>query len=321
MKFKFILVFSLLVHFSVSLFTIQFQQVRGTNVVFFCQAKDVKYAHYLIKKVDDRISNFQETIGFYPDKPLSVVIAPDKSYYNHIAGQIGPIGEESQALFTSAHNIVYIRSPRDASSFQGIDDTIMHEYLHYFVNMNYYDAPLWFHEGMAVYFSGQYNWEMGYVLAKSYLIRTAQPLSEMNRYPENRLEWQSFYAKSAMAVRYLFMEHRDQFTRFWQLSERTHSFPTAFYQAFFYTLQAFGRDADDTIKRQMIGYMILVISGLLWAALPIVLVLGYFRKRTYPKDADDDFEKRAIENGEDYWNQPIEPEEEPDEKGSGNRGE
>jgi hypothetical protein len=248
-------------------------------------------------------------MGFYPDKQLAVVIAPDKTYYNQIARRIGPIGEESQALFTSAHNIVYIRSPRDASAFQGIDDTILHEYIHYFISMSFYDAPLWFHEGMAVYFSGQYNWEMGYVLAKSYLMGTAIPLREMDHYPVNRLEWQSFYAKSAMAVRYLSMQNRDQFTRFWQLSERTHSFPTAFYQAFFHTTVAFDREADDAIKRQMVGYMILVVSGLVWAALPIVLILGYFRRRTYPKDEKDDFEEQAIRDGEDYWNQPIEPEE------------
>ncbi len=313
MKYKAIFVAVFLLIISISLSAIQFTRIHGTNVVFYCQAKDIKYAHFLLQKTDDKISNFQESMGFYPDKPLAVIIAPDKEYYNHIARKLGSIGEESRALFTSEHNIVYIRSPRDGNSFQGIVYTLLHEYIHYFVSLSYYDAPLWFHEGMAVYFSGQYNWEMGYVLAKSYLLGTAQPLSAMNQYPANRLEWQSFYAKSAMAVRYLSMEHREQFTRFWQLSNRTHSYPTAFYQAFYHTVESFNKEADDAIKRDMIGYMIMVISGLIWAALPIVLVFGYFRKRTYPKDADEDFEKQAIENGEDYWNQPIESEEKPEE--------
>lgn len=286
----------------------QFYQVRGTNISFNCVGQDIKYAQFLLRRVDARISNFQEGVGFYPDQVLQVVIAPDKSFYERIAKQLGPIGEQSQALFTSKHNIVYIRSPRDGTAFQGIENTILHEYIHFFVSSSYDDAPLWFHEGMAVYFSGQYNWEMGYTLAKSYLMGSELPLSKMDSYPESRLEWSAFYAKSAMAVRYLSMQYKEQFTRFWQLSDKHIPFSTAFYRAFFHTLNGFYVEADSAIKREMVGYMILVITGLVWALLPIVLIYGYYRRRPSPTPEDDDFEKEAIEKGEDYWNQEDEEE-------------
>ncbi|HNW99735.1 MAG TPA: hypothetical protein PLE74_00810 [Candidatus Cloacimonadota bacterium] len=302
MKSRLLLSLLLVILFCTSIHAVQFQEVKGTNLNFFCENRDAKYAQFLLKRVDERISNFQEDVGFYPDKALTIVIAPDKKFYDQIAQELGPIGEQSQALFTSGHNVVYIRSPRDGTAFQGIEDTILHEYIHYFVSMSYRDAPLWFHEGMAVYFSGQYNWEMGYTLAKTYMMGSEMPLAEMTRYPENRLEWSAFYAKSAMAVRYLSMQHKDQFSRFWHYSEKTHSFQTAFYQAFYQTFNGFCAEADDAIKREMIGYMILVISGLIWGLLPIVLIFGYFRKRPHKTSEDDEFEKEAIEKGEDYWN-------------------
>jgi hypothetical protein len=145
-------------------------------------------------------------------------------------------------------------------------------------------------------------------------MRASVPVADMNEYPKSQLEWGSFYAKSAMAVRYLATQHKEQFAHFWLLSKQTNSFNAAFYQAFYHSVAAFSQEMEGVAKREVAGYIILVLLGLLWSLFPILLIMGYLRKKAIGRQQPVDDENDGYEYMEGDAPDETSPETEPEKK-------
>jgi hypothetical protein len=268
------------------------------NIYLEYQRRDEKIAARLGRRLSEDIGNFQKTIGHYPQLKTQIIIAADREEYKSFLHQTGGIQEFSQAIYRRSSNTIYIRNPRDELRFESLNRILLHEYIHSFVNYYFSNAPLWFHEGMAVYFSGDFghNRELG--LVRDYLFGNTKPLWEMREhYPANRLEWESFYSKSALAVRYLYQNKKDQFYRFWEEAMPYRKFNAAFMRSFRYTQEDFSIMFEEYCKTHFRSEIILALSGMIWLVFPILFMIGYMRRRHKTKQKLAEMEAEEQE----YW--------------------
>lgn len=246
--------------------------------------RDQKIAEELGKALRQDIDIFQKKMGHYPQLQTRIVIAQDHQEYQEFVQNSGTIQEFSQAIYRQSNNTIYIRNPRDNLKFGNLRQIILHEYIHSYVFNYFSNAPLWFHEGMAVYFSGDFgeNRELG--LVRNYLLGNTRPLDQMRyQYPENKLEWESFYSKSALAVRYLYIHKRAAFYSLWQNSLPHRKFNAAFLQSFKYRQDDFSNFFEEYCQTHLKSQVLLALSGMIWLIFPLIFLAGYLRRRRLMK--------------------------------------
>lgn len=146
--------------------------------------RDAKIALQLGNNLQENISKFQKSIGQYPKLKTQLVIATSEDDYRNRFRSRKEIMEFSQAFYSPSRKTIFIRNPRDKIKYNRLNRIVFHEYLHHFVFHYFYNAPLWFHEGMAVYFSGDFSQQREINLAIQYFLRNTLSLKEMINYPD-----------------------------------------------------------------------------------------------------------------------------------------
>ncbi|MCF7911152.1 MAG: hypothetical protein K9M99_01385 [Candidatus Cloacimonetes bacterium] len=249
------------------------------NIYLEYTAGDGRLAAELGEKLAADIGDFQKKIGHYPLLETHIIIAADQKEYESFLQSSSGIQEFSQAIYRHSTNTIYIRSPRDNLRYQELNKILLHEYIHSYVFHYFSNAPLWFHEGMAVYFSNDFSHNRELGLARDYLFGNTMPLSEMRQnYPVNRIEWESFYAKSALAVRYLSINKSGQFYRLWDFAEDSGQFNASFLRSFKYTALDFSLFFEEYCKTHFRSEIILALSGMIWLLFPLLFIIGYIRR-------------------------------------------
>lgn len=265
------------------------------------QPQDSKIAAELGKTLAENISKFQKQMGHYPQLKTQIVIARDHAEYQEFMQNTEGIQEFSQAVYRHSNNTIYIRNPRDDLRFDQLSKILLHEYIHSYVFHYFINAPLWFHEGMAVYFSQDFGHSRELNLVRNYIMGNTRTLDQMqNSYPENRLEWESFYSKSALAVRYLYLHKRQEFYQLWQSAKPYRRFNTAFIKSFRYTQEDFSYFFEEYCSTHLKSQVILAMSGMIWLSFPLIFFVGYFRRRKKSQEKLAEMEAEENEKLPDY---------------------
>jgi len=250
------------------------------NIYVTYHGSDGKIASELGKQLAADIGDFQKQMGHYPELKTQIIIAKDHAEYQSFVESSGGIQEFSQAIYRRSTNTIYIRNSRDDLRYNQLNKILLHEYIHSFVFHYFKNAPLWFHEGMAVYFSNDFSTNRELGLARNYLFGNTRPLSQMRtNYPQNRIEWEAFYAKSALAVRYLYQNKKEQFYRMWDLAEKNHSFNSVFLRSIKYTALDFSIFFEEYCATHFRSEIILALSGMIWMLFPLLFIIGYLRRQ------------------------------------------
>lgn len=268
------------------------------NIYLEYASRDGRLAAELGEQLAADIGDFQKKTGHYPDLETHIIIAADQAEYQGFLHSSGGIQEFSQAFYRRSTNTIYIRSPRDNLRYQELNKILLHEYIHSYVYHYFSNAPLWFHEGMAVYFSNDFSHNRELGLARDYLFGNTMPLSKMRKnYPENRIEWEAFYAKSALAVRYLYTNKRSQFYRLWETAVPLSKYNAAFLRSFRYTALDFSIFFEEYCETHFRSEIILALSGMIWLVFPFLFIIGYWRRRGKMRKKLDkmEIEERAEE--------------------------
>ena len=273
--------------------------IKIEDVYLEYHKKDNKIAIELGKQLVADIGEFQKKLGHYPKLRTKIVIAGDKSEYQEYLSQQEGIQEFSQAIYKRSSNTIYLRNPRDDLRYNELSKILLHEYIHSYVYHYYINAPLWFHEGMAVYFSNDFGHNRELNLVRNYLFGNTKPLSEMQfNYPENRIEWEVFYAKSALAVRYLAQKKSVEFYKLWEEALPYRKFNAAFLRSFKYSPSDYSVFFEEYSKTHFKSEIILAISGMIWLIFPVLFFIGYLNRRQKMKRKMAVMEQ--IEAEEDY---------------------
>ncbi len=289
--FRTLVFFSLLVT-NVPSFTVDLEEYISGNIRVLAQPDYIHYAERILKDLNKNIDDFQRRIGQYPDIPVVIRITSNKDEYLDLAGRSSAIMEFSQAFFSPREKMIYIRNPAELKDFGALNRILLHEYIHLFVHSYWINPPLWFNEGMAVYFSYDLSLNREFNFVINYIMGNSQKLKEMkNRYPQNRIEWESFYAKSGLAVKYLYKQKRTEFYNLWETAGSNRDFNSSFFRAFFQTQDQFSILFEDYSRSHFTMEILLASTGLIWMIFPLVLLLAGIRKKFRNKLIQQEWEE------------------------------
>ena len=268
---------------------------RSGNILISADEKDIHYAEKIAEALNYNIDRFQRKIGQYPDIPVKIKIASDNEEYQEFSGSSSAIIEFSQAFFDPTDKTIYLRNPAKLRNFEFLNRILLHEYIHLFVRTYWFNPPLWFNEGMAVYFSYDLNLDREFNFVINYIMGNSRSLNAMKRrYPENRIEWESFYAKSGLAVKYLYNKKRNGFYSLWERSGAERDFNKSFFRAFFLTQDQFSRMFEEYSRSHFTMEILLASTGLIWMIFPLILLIGGIRKKFRNKKIEQLWEEESI---------------------------
>ena len=275
MRFLFLLFLLMILPFFLISETIQYKEITIEFPTDYA-----KFTQKMIKPFYQNIARFQKKISKYIDLPVNIVIIEDDKDYLKYINSKQEIIEFSDAFYTMKNQTIYLRDPKRNIRFVRLQQILLHEYIHHFVYHFFSNAPLWFHEGMAVYYSEGISEkrEMQFVFDR--ISGDSIPLKKMKyQYPSKQLRWNSFYAKSALAVRYLSSKKKTAFYRFWEQADQLENFDLFFLNSFFQTQDDFSIEFEEFATHHYYMLLTLALSSLIWAGLPILFFIALIRRK------------------------------------------
>lgn len=270
------------------------------NITLSGKQKDIEIIHKVLRQFDVDIRNFQRSIGSYLDSKINIKIASNKQEYSAWTKGNGNVIEFSQAFYNRNNDTIFLRHPSELKSLTALQRILFHEYIHHFVGKFWQNPPLWFNEGMAVYFTGDLGFEREMNFAKNYVMGNSRSLEMMKlRYPRNQIEWESFYAKSGLAVKYLYQK-KQEFYRLWDNSKPNGDFESAFRKSFLMTTRDFSIIFEEYAKTHFRAELLLASTGMIWSILPLVLIAGVISKKIKNRRKVKEWEKEEEEKATDH---------------------
>jgi hypothetical protein len=257
--------------------------LSGTRFFHFENAgRDEALVRELQPRLLKRVEAYHQQLGVYPADTLRIIIARNLSDYRAMNNHAKGIIEFSAATYSFADRTIRMQAPRELNSYGRLSDILFHEYLHAQVDKLWPDAPLWFHEGVAVYYSEGISAERMARFAWNGLFGIRRPLAEMeSEYPKNPGEWEAFYTQSALAVRFLKSHREAAYYRLWDSGGKGRSFEGCFYRSFGESTREFSMDYERVLKQEVMLMVLLAASSLLWGVLPIILLLAWLKRKIW----------------------------------------
>lgn len=259
-------------------------QLKTTNLAVYAEKPIHPSLQKSLQRLDAKIDDLQMELGIYMDSPAPIYLVKDHASYQSLALGRAKIVEFSDAFYSGSERRIYIRPGEEVAD--GYFKTLLHEYIHWYLESIFAHAPLWFHEGMATHFSGQMGFERYlYYLQQSFLGRSSDLFRMSYNYPAKREDWQIFYLSSSMAVRYMSERKPRAWKRFWDtvaLNRRNGQktmFSDCFAFAYRSNLYDFHRDYSAYTKSLRYQYLFWGFNSLLALLLPFVLIIGYHIRR------------------------------------------
>ena len=262
-------------------------------------SNEVDFAKKLAFSLSEEIFEFHKKIGKYPEIKVNILIAEDKKEFQSWTHQNAEIIENSQAFYNGKTNTIYIRNLKEIKNSDKLKRTLLHEYIHSFNKYYWKTLPLWFNEGMAVYFSGELNLNRELNFARDYIMGNSRTLNQMKYYyPKNQIEWDSFYSKSGLAIKYLYMHRRNGFYELWDYAAIGKTFESAFLLSFRYTSKDFSAFFEEYSRTHFRAGLFFASTSLIWGLIPFFFIIVVLIKKMK--------NKRIIENWEAEDSIPLE---------------
>ncbi len=261
-----------------------------------------------MQRLDARIDDVQMQVGVYVQGRAGIWLVEDPDEYQELALGKAPIVEFSEAFYSGSEGRIYLRP------FTQLKDdylqTLLHEYLHWYLEQLFSQAPLWFHEGMAMHFSGQMGFDNYlFFLQQSLLGKRSDLYRLSNRYPARQSEWPVFYLSSSLAIRYMSGKHPEEWQSLWDLvayynrkGEKA-AFSHCFVMAYRVSLYDFHRSYASWLGKLRWTYLLWGLNAVLVLTLPWVVLLGYRRRKKLLKAMPDN-----PENEKPALQKPFQPE-------------
>lgn len=226
-----------------------------------------------IRKVALKLEQFREVftklfphIKFNTPVPTTVIVFKSSSSY----GPFKP-GANTAGYFQPGPDVNYITLTTELQTMDPFN-VIFHEYTHLLVNNTLKNAPVWFNEGLAEYYStfnisDDQKVELGLAIANHvHLLRRSSMLSLRTLFEVdhksphyNEREKQSiFYAQSWALMHYLLIGKQGkaaQLTKFLDLVAADVPMETAFPQAFEMSFEAMEKELRSYVKNDRYNYV------------------------------------------------------------------
>ncbi len=250
------------------------------RITLIAAQQDMQAGEYLAKKVSAHIDRFQIKMGLFPRFSYRIHIARDDSQYREFTGSAGGIIEFSNAFYSHKDQTAYVRNPADLHDLDHVVTVLFHEYIHAFVFRYWKDAPLWFHEGMAVYYTEGLPYSRFLSFIQLYIFGEVPRLNDMSdHYPKNPVEWEAFYMKSAYAIDFMLKKYPRQYFTLWDYALPHRDFNRAMRAAFMASPENIGAQFDEYLRKKMRMEMLIGFSMLIWMFMPFLVFIAWIRKK------------------------------------------
>lgn len=221
-----------------------------------------------IRQVGLKLEQFREVftrlfpkMRFNSPVPTTVVVFKSHSSYNPFKPHANTAG-----YFQAGPDVNYITLTTELNGTQDPFNVIFHEYTHLLVNNTFENAPLWFNEGLAEYYStfkitDDRKVGLGYPISNHvYLLRDNKMLPlrtllevdhKSPHYNESKKQG-IFYAQSWALMHYLLIGKAgkvEQLAKFLELQNANVPMDQAFQQAFEMPYEAMEKDLRNYIKQ------------------------------------------------------------------------
>lgn len=259
--------------------------------------RDAVLAQQIMGHLPSLIGRFQMEIGVYPKFKAKIYLSHNQKDFQNIAATFGGITEHSNAFYSRRDSVIYIKSFLEIGNAESFYQILHHEYIHAFIDYHLHNVPLWFHEGMAVHFSKQFSTNMVYSLGVDYLLKKMPHISTMERnYPTDSGSLPTFYAKSAMAVKYLHEQDSPALSLMFRTDK---SFNRAFNQSFGKSLEMFYYDFEQDFQKKIILNVVYSLGTMLGLIFPVIFIWGWIRRSLIKKKRDKSAPEEDDNNDED----------------------
>lgn len=181
------------------------------------------------------------------------------------------------------HDRILIRADGRTARGQGLDQVFLHELAHLALNqaVGHQSVPRWFHEGFAIYQSGE--WSMGRVTALGAGVLSGRLFSLealTDSFPDSPPDVELAYAQSIDFVAYLLGTYgRASFHRLIALLGRGWSFVNAVEEAYEQGIFRIEADWHADLKLRFTWLPVITGATSLWVVATLVLVAAWLRKR------------------------------------------
>jgi len=239
-----------------------------------------------------RIEKLHLNLGVQTSDAVDIFILPDRQTYRLKTVGKGKIVEFSEAFYSRVERRIYVRSPDQIN-----DDylqILIHEYIHWLLDTIFLDAPLWFHEGMATYFSGQFGFDKHVTFLQMRFWGRYLKLNDMQRfYPANQSDWQLFYLTSSLSIHYIMSKRLDEWNRLWDIvawareDGRLLRFHRVFQDAFGQSVGSFALSYDRFARSLAFQYIFYGVNVLIFTLMPLIIVIGWLKRRRRMKRLPD----------------------------------
>ncbi|MDD3236059.1 MAG: hypothetical protein PHH43_07010 [Candidatus Cloacimonetes bacterium] len=261
-----------------------------------------------LSALDTRIDDLQMSLGIYSNDLVPVYLVKDHKSYQSMALGKDKIVEFSEAFYSGSEGKIYIRPINEIKDSLG--KTLVHEYIHWYLESIFIRTPLWFHEGMATQYSGQMGFERYlYFLQESFIGHTSDLFRMSYKYPEKQSDWQIFYLSSSMAIRFMSERKAKEWGRFWDLvanqkrAGKKAVFNDCFAMAYRSNLYDFNQQYAAYVKSLRFQYLFWSINSLIALCLPIILIITHHKRRKrmallpdLPEYVDDEEDTEDLED-------------------------
>lgn len=237
--------------------------VRSKNFLLVGNAneKEIRQVAVRLEQFREVFSRLFKGIVFNTPVPTTVIVFKNDSSYRPFKPQANTAG-----YFQSGEDVNYITLTTELYGAQDPFTVIFHEYTHLLVNNTLGNAPTWFSEGLAEYYSTvKISEDQKFVLGSPisshvYLLRekkilplrTLFQVDQKSPYYNERDKQSVFYAQSWALVHYLVLgnggQRLNQLSRFVELMSANVPMEDAFKQAFSMTFETMEKELKEYIK-------------------------------------------------------------------------
>jgi hypothetical protein len=240
------------------------------------EEKHQPFLRETFSQVNDRIDKFERKIGRYPDYKVDVIVAKTKAEYQSFATKSKVVTEFSSAFFNLKTRKIYLAPLTTYKNQQELIRVIHHEFIHFYVSLYFPNAPLWFHEGMAVYFSEGLNFIRASALTSKRIMGKNITIDKMRTYPKNKDILDYYYSLSAYAVQELYNNDKQDFLKFWGYAPG--NFNTIFFKTYLRTPKEYSNQLEQTMDDRLPWFVLSFLLGIGGIIYPLLFLFAHLKK-------------------------------------------
>lgn len=232
---------------------------------------------FTLSTISHQIPKLSNIIGA-PKSPITFILASTEHQFQSYTGHPLPSWANGVTLFPQ--NVVIIKTPDFShTTLRTFRTTILHELVHHIqgqhVPLNL--TPIWFNEGIAVYFSREYDIRSKIVLSRAIANNTLIPLDKLSEVSTfSRPSAELAYAESASVIEYLIQIYgTESISQILKYMKSNYDFNNSLSMTIEIDYSDFPYFWKNYISRTYRWVFLLDIHHIIWLIIPIMVVFIY----------------------------------------------